>query len=263
MTKSVSASRNVGMTQPSRRDSDAAALCGRSRLLLLAEPVASWRIAWTVREVLQRRGGEKISQTGLRRGPRPGRRSNALGAMQVTELAIPAVKLIVPRRFGDRRGFFSEVYNIRALKDAGITESFVQDNHSLSAEVGTVRGLHFQSPPHAQAKLLRVSRGRIFDVAVDLRRTSPTFGKHVTAEISADNWAQIFIPAGFAHGFCTLEPDTEVIYKVSDYYAPEADAGILWSDADLGIDWPVDAGKAILSDKDKRLPAFKDLGNVF
>ena len=145
--------------------------------------------------------------------------------MQVTELDIPEVKLIVPKRFEDRRGFFSEIYNARLLADAGITDTFVQDNLSLSTDVGTIRGLHFQRPPYAQAKLVRVSRGRILDVAVDLRRSSPTYGRHVSAEISAENRAQIYIPIGFAHGFCTLEPDTEVVYKVSNYYAPRGGRG--------------------------------------
>ena len=165
--------------------------------------------------------------------------------MQVTELAIPAVKLIVPKRFGDTRGFFSETYNAKAFAEAGITDIFVQDNQSLSAQAGTIRGLHFQKPPFAQAKLIRVTRGRILDVAVDLRRTSPTYGQHVASELSAENWAQLLVPVGFAHAFCTLEADTEVIYKVSGYYAPLADAGVLWSDPDLGIKWPVTMQNAI------------------
>ncbi len=183
--------------------------------------------------------------------------------MQITALAITDVKLIVPKRFGDRRGFFSETYNARVLEESGIKENFVQDNHSLSADVGTIRGLHFQKPPHAQAKLVRVARGRVLDVAVDLRNGSPTYGKHVAAELSAENWAQLFIPVGFAHAFCTLEPDTEFLYKVTDYYAPESDGGVLWSDPTLGIEWPVAADKAVLSDKDARLPLLKDLGHVF
>ena len=183
--------------------------------------------------------------------------------MQLTELEIPEVKLIVPKRFEDRRGFFSEIYNARLLADAGITDAFVQDNLSLSTEVGTIRGLHFQTPPYAQAKLVRVSRGRILDVAVDLRRSSPTYGRHVSAEISAENRAQIYVPIGFAHGFCTLEPDTEVVYKVSSYYAPQADAGVLWSDPDLGINWPVRPDRVIVSEKDARLPLFKTIEGCF
>lgn len=183
--------------------------------------------------------------------------------MNVVSLAIPDVKLITPRKFGDSRGFFSEVYNAKALAAAGIDIRFVQDNHSLSVETGTVRGLHFQKPPHAQAKLVRVARGRILDVAVDLRPESPTYGQHVSAELSADNWAQLLVPAGFAHGFCTLEPNCEVLYKVDAHYAPESDAGLLWCDPALGIDWPVAAGKALLSEKDAKLPLLKDLGDVF
>jgi dTDP-4-dehydrorhamnose 3,5-epimerase len=183
--------------------------------------------------------------------------------MQVTELEIPAVKLIVPKRFNDRRGFFSEIYNSRLLADAGITDTFVQDNLSLSTDVGTIRGLHFQTPPHSQSKLVRVSRGRILDVAVDLRGSSSTYGRHVSAEISSENRAQIYIPLGFAHGFCTLEPDTEVVYKVSSYYAPRADAGVLWSDPDLGINWPVRHDRVIVSEKDARLPLFKTIEGYF
>jgi dTDP-4-dehydrorhamnose 3,5-epimerase len=183
--------------------------------------------------------------------------------MNVVSLAIADVKLITPRKFGDSRGFFSEVYSAKALSAAGIDIGFVQDNHSLSVETGTIRGLHFQKPPHAQAKLVRVARGRILDVAVDLRRGSPTFGRHVSAELSADNWAQLLVPAGFAHGFCTLEPNCEVLYKVDAHYAPQSDAGVLWCDPALGIDWPVAAGKALLSDKDAKLPLLKDIGEVF
>ena len=183
--------------------------------------------------------------------------------MIVTDLAIPAVKLIVPKRFTDNRGFFSEVYNAKTLAAAGIADTFVQDNHSLSAEVGTIRGLHFQKPPHAQAKLVRVTRGRILDVAVDLRRASPTFGKYVSAELSAENWAQLLVPVGFAHAFCTLEPNTEVLYKVTTHYAPEVDGGVIWSDPELAIAWPVPPEKIILSDKDSRLPKLRELGAVF
>lgn len=183
--------------------------------------------------------------------------------MNVVALDIPDVKLITPRRFGDHRGFFSEVYNARTFANAGIDIEFVQDNHAFSREAGTLRGLHFQKPPHAQAKLVRVTRGRIYDVAVDIRRGSPTCGRHVGVELSAANWSQLLVPAGFAHGYCTLEPDTEVLYKVDAYYAPEHDAGILWSDPALAISWPVAADKAQLSDKDLRLPLFKDVGPAF
>jgi dTDP-4-dehydrorhamnose 3,5-epimerase len=182
--------------------------------------------------------------------------------MNVTSLAIPEIRLISPPRHGDHRGFFSETYNKRAFAAAGIDVDFVQDNHSLSGEAGTVRGLHFQVPPRAQAKLLRVVRGAVFDVAVDLRWGSPSYGRHVSAVISAEAWNQIFIPAGFAHGFCTLEPGTEVIYKVSDFYAPEAEQGLLWNDPALAIDWPEGAG-AVLSERDRGWPCLRDLARVF
>jgi dTDP-4-dehydrorhamnose 3,5-epimerase len=161
--------------------------------------------------------------------------------MQVIPLEIPDVKLVSPARFQDARGFLSEVYNKQAFASAGIDTEFVQDNHSASEEPNTVRGLHFQSPPFAQAKLVRVVRGAAFDVAVDLRRGSPTYGRHVSAVLSAEAWNQMFIPHGFAHGFCTLEPDTEVVYKLSAYHAREHDMGLYWNDPDLGIAWPVAA----------------------
>jgi dTDP-4-dehydrorhamnose 3,5-epimerase len=183
--------------------------------------------------------------------------------LQVEETAIPAVKILTPRRFGDARGFFSEVYSRQAYAAVGIYLDFVQDNHSLSGPRGTVRGLHFQSPPHAQDKLIRVVRGRILDVAVDLRRSSPTYGRHVAVELSAENWRQLLVPAGFAHGFCTLEADTEVLYKVTGYYAPAHDLGLAWDDPDLGIAWPVSREEALLSDKDRRQPRLADLPAVF
>lgn len=180
----------------------------------------------------------------------------------VTEYPLAGLKLITPKKFGDNRGFFSETYNAEMLAELGIRERFVQDNHSLSVEKGTVRGLHFQSPPHAQAKLVRVSRGSILDVAVDLRRGSQTYGQHVAVELSAENWHQLFIPVGFAHGFCTLAPNTELQYKVSDYYAPECDGGILWNDPALAIAWPDFAG-AQLSAKDLTLPRFEEFDTPF
>lgn len=183
--------------------------------------------------------------------------------LKALALAIPEVILVTPAKFGDDRGFFSETYNAQAFRAAGINATFVQDNQSLSRQKGVVRGLHFQKPPHAQGKLVRVVRGRILDVAVDIRVGSPTFGRHVSAELSADNWQQLWVPAGFAHAFCTLEADTEVVYKVTDYYAPECDAGILWNDPDLAIDWPVDAADAVLSAKDAVLPRLADLGECF
>jgi dTDP-4-dehydrorhamnose 3,5-epimerase len=183
--------------------------------------------------------------------------------MEIKETAIPEVKIILPRRQGDHRGFFSETYNKNALASLGIDMEFVQDNHSLSAEKGVVRGLHFQIQPFAQDKLVRVVRGSIFDVAVDLRRSSPSFGGHVSVVLSVEAWNQLLIPKGFAHGFCTLEPDTEVIYKVSSYYSPQHDRGVFWADRDLKIPWPVQCEDAILSDKDKRLPAFAELRDFF
>jgi dTDP-4-dehydrorhamnose 3,5-epimerase len=179
--------------------------------------------------------------------------------LEVSELSITGLKIISTKKFGDHRGFFSETYNKKAFTDAGIPLEFVQDNHSLSADVGTIRGLHFQTPPFAQDKLVRVVRGRILEVVVDLRRNSPTFGKWASAEISDQEWNQILVPIGFAHGFCTLEPDTEVIYKVTNYYSPAHDRGLLWNDPDLRIDWPVKAENAVLSDKDRKQPRLKDL----
>lgn len=183
--------------------------------------------------------------------------------MNVEALAIPDVKRLVPRVFRDERGFFAETYSRKGLEAAGVDATFVQDNHSLSRTKGVVRGLHFQKPPHAQGKLIRVTHGAIFDVAVDIREGSPTFGRHVACVLSAENWAQLWVPAGFAHGFCTLEPDAEVHYKVTDYYAPQSDSGILWNDPELGIDWPVAAGEAVLSEKDRTLPRLSELGRVF
>ena len=183
--------------------------------------------------------------------------------MDVVSLDIPDVKIIRPKKFGDHRGFFSETYSKKTFEAAGLQYDFVQDNHSLSAEVGTVRGLHFQLPPFAQDKLVRVVRGAILDVAVDIRKDSPTFGRHVSAVISAADWNQILVPIGFAHGFCTLEPDTEVIYKVTNQYSAEHDRGLLWNDPELGIDWPVAADKARLSDKDHKHPTFAQLGDWF
>ncbi len=174
--------------------------------------------------------------------------------VEVRPLSIPDVRLIRPRKALDHRGFFSETWNRRDLAAAGIDFSPLQDNHARSVEPGVVRGLHFQSPPHAQAKLIRVLRGRMFDAVVDLRRDSPTFGQHVTVELDAESWWQLWVPAGFAHGFVTLKPDTEVLYKVDAYYAQGHDAGIFWADPVLGIDWPISPEAAVLSDKDKALP---------
>lgn len=183
--------------------------------------------------------------------------------MQFQSLEIPDVKLITPDIFRDDRGFFSETFSERALATYGVKAHFAQDNHSLSAHRGVIRGLHFQIPPHAQGKLIRVIRGSIFDVAVDIRTGSPTFGKHVTALLGAANWSQLWVPEGFAHGFCTLEPFTEVLYKVTDYYAPECDRGLRWDDPQLGIAWPVATTDAILSAKDQQHPLLIDLPSHF
>jgi len=179
--------------------------------------------------------------------------------MQVEALRIQDVKLLTPKIFRDERGFFSETYNRQVLAAAGIDRTFVQDNQSLSRSKGVLRGLHFQISPHPQGKLVRVTRGAIFDVAVDIRRGSPSFGQHVSTTLSAENWSQLWIPEGFAHGFCTLEPDTEVIYKVTDFYAPECDRGLAWDDPDLGIAWPLSGTQVILSDKDRSHPRLRDL----
>ena len=181
----------------------------------------------------------------------------------VESTAIPDVKIIAPRKHGDHRGFFSETYNARSFAEAGVAVSFVQDNHSLSAAVGTLRGLHFQSAPFAQDKLVRVTRGAIYDVAVDIRRGSPTFGQHVGVVLSAENWCQLLLPIGFAHGFCTLEPDTEVLYKVTNYYSAAHDHGLAWDDPALGVVWPVAPEAAVLSDKDRKHPRLADLPAYF
>ncbi|WP_336492336.1 dTDP-4-dehydrorhamnose 3,5-epimerase [Methylobacterium nigriterrae] len=183
--------------------------------------------------------------------------------MQVTATEIPAVKRVVPRRFGDERGWFSETFRADILAQAGIGNAFVQDNQSFSAPAGTVRGLHFQVAPMAQAKLVRVLAGSILDVAVDLRRGSPTFGRHVAVRLDAQGGEQLFVPPGFAHGFCTLEPDTMVAYKVDAYYSPEHDRSLLWNDPEIGIAWPVDADSAILSGKDQAAPRLAALPDQF
>ena len=183
--------------------------------------------------------------------------------MQVIDTAIPEVKVLLPKQFKDHRGFFSEVYNSKALRDLGIAPSFVQDNHSLSKEKGVLRGLHYQKAPLAQDKLIRVVRGAILDVAVDVRRASPTFGKHVAVELSADNWKQMFVPVGFAHGFVTLEPNTEVLYKVSAPYSPPHERGVQWNDPALGIPWGIGEGEAILSDRDRKHPPLGGVQDLF
>lgn len=173
--------------------------------------------------------------------------------MQVTPTSLPDVRLIVPKRFGDARGYFAETWSERTFAGQGLERRWVQDNQSLSATPGTVRGLHYQLEPYAQTKLVRVLRGRILDVAVDIRRDSPTFGRHVAVELSADGLEQLFVPVGFAHGFCTLEPDTVVAYKVDAFYSHECERAILWNDPALGIAWPGVAG-SVISDKDAVAP---------
>ena len=182
--------------------------------------------------------------------------------MKFASTEIPEVRLITRVRLDDARGAFSEIYRQDQFERHGIQTRFVQDNHSLSKHAGTLRGLHYQRPPMAQEKLVTVLRGRILDVAVDLRTTSPTFGKHVAIKLSATNGSQLFIPAGFAHGFVTLAPDTEVFYKVSEYYAPELEAGIRWDDPDLAIDWQLEQAP-ILSTRDQSLPLLKDSSDNF
>lgn len=181
----------------------------------------------------------------------------------LTETRLPGVKLITPPRFGDHRGFFSESYNRKRMAEHGITTEFVQDNHSLSREMGTVRGLHFQSPPHAQAKLVRCGRGALFDVAVDIRRGSPTYGQWVGYDLSFENGHQLLVPEGFLHGFVSTAPDTEIIYKCSDYYAPNCDGAIRFDDPEIGIDWGIDTAAAILSDKDRKAPLLADFDSPF
>ncbi len=182
--------------------------------------------------------------------------------MNIIETGIEDLVIIEPTYHGDNRGYFAETYHDRKFADLGISETFVQDNHTRSEKAGTLRGLHFQLPPAAQAKLVRVVRGSVFDVAVDLRPLSPTFGKFASVELSEENHRQFFVPVGLAHGFCTLENDTEVIYKVSRYYAPEREGGIAWNDPELGIPWPVDADGVTLSEKDKILPGIAACTNI-
>ena len=176
---------------------------------------------------------------------------------------LPAVRIITPRRFADARGFFSEVWRQDTMGHCGIDVQFVQENHALSRAVGTIRGMHFQTGKSAQAKLVRCPRGSILDVAVDIRRGSPTFGHHVAIVLSAENWKQAYIPAGFAHGYCTLEPDSEVMYKVNAYYDPASERGVTWNDPDVGIAWPVEAGKAVLAEKDQTHPRLAELPDFF
>lgn len=182
--------------------------------------------------------------------------------MELCALSLEGLYLLTPKRHGDHRGFFSESWNRRTLEQAGLfLPEFVQDNHSLSRERGTVRGLHFQSPPHAQGKLVRCGRGRLFDVAVDARIGSPTYGQWFGAELSFENGQQLWIPGGFLHGFMTLEDDTEIVYKCTDHYAPECDGAVRWDSC--GIDWPIEGLDPVISDKDQKAQAFADFASPF
>jgi dTDP-4-dehydrorhamnose 3,5-epimerase len=180
--------------------------------------------------------------------------------MQVEETALPGVLILTPRRFGDARGFFAETWNRRRMQEAGIEADFVQDNHSLSERAGTIRGLHFQAPPHAQAKLVRCGRGRLLDVVVDIRQGSPTYGAWIAEELSAGNGREVWIPEGCAHGFLTLEDATEIVYKCTAYYAPEAEGTVRWDSC--GIDWGW-RGEPILSGKDAAAPPLADFESPF
>ncbi len=190
-------------------------------------------------------------------------RSTMENRVQIEPLAIPDVLLITPRVHRDDRGAFAETFSAKAFAAAGLPTGFVQDNHSLSVQKGVVRGLHYQIAPAAQAKLVRVVRGAVLDVAVDIRRSSPTFGSHVSALLTADNWRQMFVPIGFAHGYAVLEPNTEVIYKVTDLYAPQQERGILWNDPTLSIDWGVLPSEAILAARDLKLPKLAEATDLF
>ena len=183
--------------------------------------------------------------------------------MNIGEFDIPGLKLIIPKRFSDVRGHFQETWSDRLFREKIGNVTFVQDNQSTSIKKGTVRGLHFQKPPYAQGKLVHVLRGSILDVSVDIRNGFPTYLRHIAVKLDAVEGAQMWVPPGFLHGFCTLEDQTEVFYKVTSYYSPGHDAGVLWSDPDLGIKWPVDADSVVLSDKDKRHPRLRDLAAYF
>ncbi|MEM6374618.1 MAG: dTDP-4-dehydrorhamnose 3,5-epimerase [Pseudomonadota bacterium] len=183
--------------------------------------------------------------------------------LEIQETALQGVLVLTPKRFGDDRGFFSESWNKARMEAAGLRYDFVQDNHSMSAKTGTLRGLHFQAHPHAQDKLVRCGRGALFDVAVDIRVGSPTYGHWVGEELSFENGKQLLVPAGFLHGFVTRAPDTEIVYKCSDYYSPEADGAVRWDDPDIGIDWGLGSTAPILSDKDAAAPLLAELGPIF
>jgi dTDP-4-dehydrorhamnose 3,5-epimerase len=186
-----------------------------------------------------------------------------VGKVNFQRFDIDGVLLIAPNRISDHRGFFSETFRADLLAQNGVDAPFVQDNHVRSAAKGVLRGLHFQIPPRAQGKLVRAAKGSILDVCVDIRAGSPTYGRHVAAELSAENWRQLWVPVGFAHGYVTLEPDTEVLYKTTDYYSPQHERSLAWDDPALGIDWRVSPGEVTLSEKDRKQPRLADLGVVF
>lgn len=187
-----------------------------------------------------------------------------MSSLEITAAqGLPGIRVILPRRHQDGRGFFSEVWREDALKGAGINCLFVQENHVLSHAEGTVRGLHFQIGEAAQAKLIRCTHGSVLDVALDVRRGSPTFGRHLAVVLSAENWKQLYVPAGFAHGYCTLCPDCEVIYKVTAYYDPQAERGVAWDDPETGIAWPVNPASAVLTGRDRALPKLAELPDFF
>ncbi|MDF0599639.1 dTDP-4-dehydrorhamnose 3,5-epimerase [Psychromarinibacter sp. C21-152] len=187
----------------------------------------------------------------------------AAGSLDIEETHLPGVRLLRPHRVGDARGFLCETWNARRMAEHGLDIPFVQDNHSLSHAPFTLRGLHYQAPPHAQAKLVRCGRGRLWDVAVDIRRGAPTFGRWVGAELSFENGRQMLIPAGFLHGFVTLVPETEIVYKCSDHYAPDCEGAVRFDDPDIGIDWPLAGRAPVLSDKDAAAPLLRDLDTPF
>lgn len=183
--------------------------------------------------------------------------------MKIEQTPLPDLLILTPQRFGDNRGFFSESWNRNKFAKHGLEFDFVQDNHSLSEKTGTLRGLHYQTPPHAQDKLVRCGRGRLFDVAVDIRKGSPAYGRWFGVELSFDNGKQLLVPKGFLHGFISLEPDTEIVYKCTDFYAPECDAAIRWDDPSIGIDWPLGNSQPALSDKDINAPHLADIDSPF
>jgi dTDP-4-dehydrorhamnose 3,5-epimerase len=184
-------------------------------------------------------------------------------SVEIAATGLAGVRVLSPRRHRDARGFFSEVWRDDTLHHTGIDTRFVQENHALSHAAGTVRGLHFQIGQSAQAKLIRCPRGSILDVTVDIRRGSPGFGRHAAVVLSAENWQQLYVPIGFAHGYCTLEPDSEVIYQVSAYYDPACERGLAWDDPAMGIAWPVTAGGAVLTERDRTFPRLAELPDYF